>query len=251
MHALGSARKDAFSVKGAGGTSEVDLDDFDEVYHQMLVVEDIDGAEPEIVGGYRFYCQEQGAVRALDMDRLFYLDKFYQNRENMPAIELGRSFIIPRAQKQPEVFFALFSGLGVILNLFDNAQFFFGKITMYPDNPYNGEVMNFLNTFHKDTDEVISPRIPYLVDSPEGFSQESYTAAFRRVRNHLPEILKIYLRLTEPRYALVSGASSNEEFGEGIFEAAFRIYIPAIEEMWRRKFLYDSSWVTSAKDTIL
>ncbi len=247
VYAIGSARKAAFSVKGAGGGSEVDLDDFDEVYHQMFLVDRSSAGKPEIVGGYRFYCQEPDSIRPLDMNRLFNLEKFYQDPMNMPAIELGRSFITPRFQKQPEVFYALFSGLGVILNLFDAARFFFGKITFYPANPWNGEVMGFLSKYHRDSLEQIIPRNPYIMESSQDTPFDNYTSAFKKVREHMPEILKIYLRFTEPKYALISGASANEDFGEGIVEAAFRIYIPAISDMWLKKFFYASVWVREKK----
>ncbi len=251
VYALGAARKTAFSVKGAGGGSDVDLDDFDDIYHQMFIVEFSDEMVPEIVGGYRFFPQEIGAVRSLDMDRLFNLDEFYRKPENMPAIELGRSFIIPRVQKQADVFFALFSGLGMILNLCHEARYFFGKITFYPSNHYNGAVLSFLQNFHNDTLGEIVPRKSVHMQSSVKFGHDDYASALKKVRQHMPEILRIYLRFTEPRFAVVSGAAENEDFGEGIIEVAFRIYIPAIGDMWRKRFLYSSRNIGERRAEIL
>jgi len=238
LHALGTARKLAFAGKGAGGQESIDIDDFDDIYHQMMVVEWDQGRIPEIVGGYRFYFQQYGAVQTLDMERLFNMDEFYRRKENMPAIELGRSFIIPRLQKQSDVFSALLSGLGIILNLCHEAQVFFGKITFYPGNPRNGDVLNFLQTYHGESPRQMYPRQEETLASSLDFSHLSYQAALKQVRGYMPEILRIYLRFTEPQYALVSGAAKNEEFGKGILEAAFRIIIPAIGEIWRKRFLY-------------
>ena len=241
---IGRARKASFSEKGAGGSGKLDLDSFDEVYHHMCVLEKTGSASYDLVGGYRFYMQDEKDVQPLDMDRLYDCSSFYQDSRNMPALELGRSFIIPRAQKQADVFSALFSGLGLILNLCSHAKWFFGKITFYPDNPHNGDVLKFLRQYHGDADHEIMPRKPLEVPGHIDFAGRSYQQALRMVRSWMPEILRIYLRFTEPKYALVSPPAANEAFGPGIFEAAFRIYTPAIGDAWRQKFLKPTEHLT-------
>ncbi len=234
---IGRARKQSFSEKGAGGNGALDLDSFDEIYNQMCVIERTCDGSYEIIGGYRFYLQTEHDLQSLDMDRLFDCSSFYKNSGNMPALELGRSFIVPRAQKQADVFSALFSGLGLILNLYSQAQWFFGKITFYPDNQHNGAVLQFLRKFHGDVHQEIHPRSELSLQESLDFSSLSYYQALRKVRSWMPEILRIYLRFTEPKYALVSPPAANEAFGDGIFEAAFRIFIPAIGDVWQKKFL--------------
>ncbi len=237
IYELGRQRKKAFGEKGAGGNALIDLDVYDDSYHQMLVL--LNTSEKyEIIAGYRFFIHTPEDRKELDMERLFDMSKFFSKSENLPAIELGRSFIIPKYQKQPSVFSALFSGLGVILQLNRESRFYFGKITFYPSNPHNTQVLQFLKHYHPDTKEDIVPKYEIPVpDNPE-MAAMGYRNALKLVRGFMPEILKIYLRTTEPRYAVVSGSSRNDAFGPGIIETAFRISIPNITAFWKHQF-YD------------
>jgi GNAT acetyltransferase-like protein len=235
IEAIGMMRKAAFSEKGAGGSSDLDLDPFDEYYHQMFVMK-IDTAE--MVAGYRFFVHEQGTLVKLDMDRLFNLDNLLGENENLPAVELGRSFVVPKYQKYGVVFFSLFSGLGIIVDLFPNTKYLFGKITFYPGNEHNGDVLRFMELYHPDKSQAVFSRKDIHIEPIIDFSGLSYIKAFRKVRNYMPEILKIYLKLARPEHAVVSGTSPNPEFGEGIMETAFRINFPEIAEFWKKRFVY-------------
>jgi hypothetical protein len=238
MRMIGLMRKQAFWEKGAGGAGELDLDEFDRHYHQMFVIKQ---GTRELVAGYRFFVHSRDESPALDMARLFCLDRLFADDQALPSVELGRSFVIPPYQKNGTVFFALFSGLGVIVNLFPETRYLLGKITFYPDNPHNGEVLAFLNRYHPDTAGLISPRSQHTIPSSIDFSGMSYRKALKLVARHMPEILKIYLKITEPRFAVVSGCSANPEFGEGIAETAFRISYPAVTDFWRRRFIRPTS----------
>lgn len=235
IHAIGRMRKAAFAEKGAGGENDLDLDPFDDQYHQMFVIKT---DTMEMAAGYRFFIHKESDTCKLDMDRLFNLDRMLSTKSNLPSIELGRSFIIPKYQKNGVVFYSLFSGLGVIVNLIPETKYLFGKITFYPGNEHNGDVLRFLELYHPDQHNLISSRNDVHIPSSMDFTGLSYVKALRRVKDHMPEILKIYLKLTSPEHALVSGTSPNPEFGKGIMETAFRIYYPAIVEFWRKRFIY-------------
>ncbi len=238
MRLIGLMRKQAFCEKGAGGAGELDLDQFDRQYHQMFVMK---RGTRELVAGYRFFVHCRDNSPALDMARLFCLERLFSDDQALPSVELGRSFIIPAYQKNGTAFYSLFSGLGVIVNIFPETRYLLGKITFYPDNPHNGDVLAFLNRYHPDTAGLITPRLRHSFASSLDFSGMSYRKAMKLVVRHMPEILKIYLKLTEPQFAVVSGCSPNPEFGEGITETAFRISYPAVTDFWRRRFITPSS----------
>lgn len=235
IEALGLMRKAAFSEKGAGGTGRLDLDPFDEYYHQMFVMKT---DTMEMVAGYRFFIHRSSETHALDMHRLFTMDKLLGVRNNLPSIELGRSFIIPKYQKFSTVFYSLFSGLGVIVNLVPDTCYLFGKITFYPGNAHNGEVLRFLELYHHDSSSLMSAKEAVHIPTSLDFTGLSYRKALKKVKDYMPEILKIYLKLTSSHYAVVSGTSPNQEFGEGVLETAFRIYYPEITEFWLKRFVY-------------
>ncbi len=234
IEAIGMMRKEAFSEKGAGGDDELDLDPYDEHYHQMFVIK-LDTME--MVAGYRFFVHDSLATKKLDMNRLFDLDKLLGSEKNLPSIELGRSFIVPRYQKQGTIFFSLFSGLGVIVNIFPETKYLFGKITFYPGNRHNGDVLRFMELYHPDHAQAMVSRNDVHIPSEIDFTGLTYKRAYRKVKDYMPEILKIYLKLASPEYAVVSGTAPNPEFGRGIMETAFRIYYPAITECWLNRFV--------------
>lgn len=242
---IGRMRKAAFAEKGAGGNSDLDLDPFDEYYHQMFVIK-VDTAE--MVAGYRFFVHEQDSLVKLDMDRLFNLDKLLGERENLPAVELGRSFVVPEYQKHGVVFFSLFSGLGIIVDLFPDTKYLFGKITFYPGNKHNGDVLRFMELYHPDKSRTVFSRKDVHIEPLIDFSGLSYIKAFRKVKEYMPEILKIYLKLASPEYAVVSGTSPNPEFGVGIMETAFRINFTKITEFWKKRFVYPYVEASKALD---
>lgn len=235
IEAIGLMRKEAFSEKGAGGTGRLDLDPFDEYYHQMFVMKT---NSMEMVAGYRFFIHRSSDTHSLDMHRLFNMDKLLSVKENLPSIELGRSFIIPKYQKYAAVFYSLFSGLGVIVNLVPDTRYLFGKITFYPGNSHNGEVLRFLELYHHDSSSLVSAKEEVHIPTSLDFTGLSYRKALNKVKDYMPEILKIYLKLTSPHYAVVSGTTPNQEFGEGVMETAFRIYYPEITEFWLNRFVY-------------
>jgi len=235
IEAIGMMRKAAFAEKGAGGSSDLDLDPFDEYYHQMFVIK-IDTFE--MVAGYRFFVHEQGSTVNLDMDRLFNLDNLLGENQNLPAVELGRSFVVPKYQKHGVVFFSLFSGLGIIVDLFPETKYLFGKITFYPGNEHNGDVLRFMELYHPDKKQAVFSRKDVHIKPMIDFTGLSYIEAFKKVSHYMPEILKIYLKLTSPEHAVVSGTSPNPEFGEGIMETAFRINFTEITKFWKKRFVY-------------
>jgi len=242
---IGRLRKKAFSKKGAGGRQELDIDAFDQSYNQMFVTRKKRTAgfagsvkEKEIVAGYRFYIHRSSRTVQLDMARLFDIGAFLSTAGNVPSVELGRSFIVPEYQKHSTIFYSLFCGLGIIYLLSREIKYYFGKITFYPANSGNHNVLKFLQLYHQDTENIIVPHNPVPVVSAMSFSGMTYKQAYRKISKDMPEILSIYLKLTDPQFAPVSGSAPNEDFEKGIIETAFRIYIPAVKEFWKERFIY-------------
>src|SRR5690606_9449003 len=134
--------------------------------------------DEEIVGGYRYIlCDKaiQGNEIKLSTAHYFSFDERFLNDYLPVTIELGRSWIQPKfqpANNYRKGLFALdniFDGLGGLIRKYPSVQYFFGKFTMYPS--YAPEARNylleFLNHYFPDTENLVKPLRPLLIDDSE------------------------------------------------------------------------------------
>ena len=237
MQEIGRLREIAFREAGGGTGKSVDIDSYDlgeNPFEQLIVW---DPERLEIVGGYRFIHMNNLEIDASGQvktptSKLFQLSaKFI--KEYLPVtIELGRSFVQPDYQpsKNPRV--GLFSldnlwdGLGAIIKNNPDVEYFFGKITMYPDTDLLARegIMYFLDRFFPDPDRLVYPHNPLELKSDpavfeEIFNQDSYAENYkalqqlvRKQNENIPPLVNAYMNLSPTMKTF--GTSVNPTFGD-------------------------------------
>jgi len=232
---IGRLREIAFRDAGGGTGKAVDLDEFDlsENPFQQLIV--WDPQAEEIIGGYRFMKysdlkrNEKGELDS-PTTHLFRLDDHFLVHFAPHTIELGRSFIQPHYQATFDIRKGMFSldnlwdGLGTLVVQNPKIKYFFGKMTMYPS--YNQDARNylfaFLNLYFPDSDKMVHPKIPAVVENIEHYTQpftgdsydENYKILNRIIREHkenIPPLVNAYMNLSPTMRSF--GAAINAGFG--------------------------------------
>jgi putative hemolysin len=112
---IGRARAITFHAAGEGTGESIDRDSFDDYYRQLVLWD----REREIVaGGYRIGCTDEilphRGIKGLYTSTLFRFDRKFFDRIG-PALELGRSFVLPDYQKDFAPLMLLWKGLGRIV----------------------------------------------------------------------------------------------------------------------------------------
>jgi hypothetical protein len=221
MREIGRLRELTFRAAGGGTGNEVDIDSYDtaeDPYHQLIVW---DPDKEEILGGYRFLIFKKKDGRTCSPDDLAskhlfdFSDKFIT--EYLPhTIELGRAFVQPTYQStslHSKGLFALdnlFDGLGALIIDNPEIEYFFGKVTMYPN--YNQRARNlilyFLEKHFPDNENLVVPKIPLdtKMDREEmgkifiGTNyMEDYKILSQTVRafgENIPPLINAYMNLT-------------------------------------------------------
>ena len=143
MREIGRLREIAFRASGGGTGKSVDIDEYDtmEVPYKQLVVWNPDAQE--IIGGYRYI---HGADVKFDhkgqpilaTSHMFHFSEKFIDGYLPRTLELGRSFVAVEYQASradTKGLFALdnlFDGLAALTVMLPDAEYFFGKMTMYP-----------------------------------------------------------------------------------------------------------------------
>ncbi|KPL22289.1 MAG: hemolysin, partial [Bacteroides sp. SM1_62] len=233
---IGRLRELTFRAAGGGTGKSVDIDDFDtmEDPYKQLIVWDPD--QEEILGGYRFHLcdmEKTDCGRAtLATEKLFHFsDKFRQ--EYIPdLIELGRSFVQPAYQstsRHGKGLYALdnlWDGLGTLVIDYPSKQFFFGKVTMYPN--YNQRARNlilyFLEKHFPDNEGLVTPKIPLETNMDREemktiFSGRTYmedykilSQSVRAFGENIPPLINAYMNLSPSLKTF--GTVINPSFGD-------------------------------------
>ena len=112
LHEIGRCRELTFRLANEGTGKALDLDRFDGTYDHLVVWHRDDRA---LVGAYRLGPADRLVERegpgALYVHELFALAPAFFDRLH-PALELGRSFVVPRYQRSSEALPALWRGIG-------------------------------------------------------------------------------------------------------------------------------------------
>lgn len=249
MREIGRLREISFASSGGGTGNEVDIDELDTCefnYDQLIVWSPED---EEILGGYRFInCSKfQGDLKNLDISTKHYFkfsEKFVS--DFLPnTIELGRSWVQPAYQPSATNRKGLFTldnlwdGLGALIVLNPEVQFFFGKVTMYTD--YNKEardiLLSFMNYYFPDKENLVSPilPLPILHENKEFIEQlkdKSYKEGHRilgeklkELKERIPPLINSYMNLSDTMKTF--GTASNPDFG-GVEETGILVTIKDI-----------------------
>ncbi|OJV50396.1 MAG: hemolysin [Bacteroidetes bacterium 43-16] len=235
---IGRLRELAFRDSGGGTGLACDLDDYDRGDHayQQLIVWDPDAKE--IIGGYR-YIKCKDAIDAegnIHLSTTHYFDFSEQFvKDYLPTtIELGRSFVQPKYQGKEGGKKALFSldnlwdGLGALVVLNPDIEYFFGKVTMYKsfDLVARDHILAFMRSRFPDKDGLLSSK-PELLESVKtevaGFLREiehmDYKAAYNTLSNYVrsrgeavPPLINSYMGLSSTMRTF--DTANNPDFGD-------------------------------------
>lgn len=250
MQEIGRLREWSFRGAGGGTGEPVDIDahDTDQTafYEQLIVWSE---AEEEIVGGYRFIlCNKAiGADGSVNLSTAHYFnfsDEFIN--DYLPyTIELGRSWVQPAFQPGVGNRRGLYSldnlwdGLGALVHLYPEMQYFFGKVTMYPH--YNTEardlLMAFMQHYFPDMKRLVWPIHPLQhAHDMAAFKQmfvgldykEGHRVLNQKVRQlgeNIPPLINSYMNLSPTMLAF--GTCVNPDFG-GVEETGILVNIEHI-----------------------
>ena len=271
MREIGRLREISFREAGGGTGLDCDIDDFDtrdeHFFYQLIVWNPIDKA---IMGGYRFLLCDglpvdaNGQVDTPTSELFLYSEKFV--KEYLPdTIELGRSFVQPNYQPTKSLSKGLYSldnlwdGLGSLLDIYPEAKYYFGKVTMYPklDRTARDMILYFIQKHFPDKEHLVTVRpeldLPILSDREWLASvfcndnyRDDYKTLVKEVRERgaaVPPLVNAYMNLSSTLRSF--GTALNPGFGKveetGILVTVADIY----EEKVQRHMVYDKNEVPS------
>lgn len=162
---LGRLRQLAFRAVGEGTDEPRDLDRFDTLYSHLLVWDDADQA---IVGAYRVGRVDKLLAAegrsALYTHTLFDIGEGFFAQIGDGALELGRSFIQPRYQRDATGLLLLWKGIGAFIASHPQYRYLFGPCSVSHDySPMSRHLMlRYLHREHgaPELARHIAPRVP-------------------------------------------------------------------------------------------
>jgi hypothetical protein len=271
MREVGRLREETFRDAGGGTGRSIDIDEYDiadKPFVQLIVWAPVD---KEIVGGYRFIhgknipCNKNGELNSATAELFNFSDHFI--RDYLPiSIELGRSFV--QTEYQPTVNLKkgmysldnLWDGLGAMIIDNSDIQYFFGKMTMYPD--YNRVardiILYFLKTYFPDNERLMTPKEAVILETDENYLKsiftgsdykENYKMLVHEIRGHnegIPPLVNAYMNLSPTMSTF--GTAINHGFGD-VEETGILIKIPDIYPLKKERHLKTymrrfSSWTS-------
>ncbi len=234
MQEIGRLREIAFRNAGGGTGQAVDIDEYDicnPPFEQLLVWNPL---AREIVSSYRYILgknirvDNNNNVQSPVGELFHFSEKFIQ--EYLPkSIELGRSFVQPKYQASRKGIFALdniWDGLGALLCMSPEIEYFYGKMTMYKS--YNklarDLILFFLQKHFSPKENLIQPIKPLNLYHKKNLLasilladkfEDDYKILVRETNNlqcKIPPLVNIYMGLSPTMQFF--GTSDNEEFGD-------------------------------------
>lgn len=269
MREIGRLREISFRDSGGGTGLDCDIDVFDtrdeNFFEQLIVWNPIDKA---IVGGYRFLLCDQlpvddnGQVDTPTSELFLYSEKFV--KEYLPStLELGRSFVQPDYQPSKSLSKGLYSldnlwdGLGSLRDLYPTAEYYFGKVTMYPqlDRTARDMILYFIQKHFPDKENLVAPKpelnLPIKTDPAELEAiftgenyQENYKILVKHVRERgaaVPPLVNAYMSLSPTLRSF--GTALNPGFGSVEETGMLLTMSDMFEEKAQRHMTYDKNEV--------
>lgn len=238
---IGRQREIMFSLVGGGTNKDCDIDDYDNLYSQIVVW---DPKEFEIVGGYRFIVGKP--IKTGAVSRLYNLN--FTPKELGNTIELGRSFVNFFSKKRMRGLDLLWFGLGYLIKKYKN-EYFIGKVTLYPKRLGQESIdiiMNFLEKEFPSFDNSLTPKPGFkfkFTSSPKIkniFNGESFKDNFNKLRIELKNrnktiepLLNSYLKLS--LYTQFKGGVKNVFFGN-VLEVLLLVPVQKVNEEVIQKY---------------
>ncbi len=267
MREIGRLREISFRNAGGGTGLDCDIDEFDmreeHFFYQLIVWNPTDKV---IMGGYRFLLcdglpvDKDGQVDTPTSELFLYSERFV--KDYLPdTIELGRSFVQPDYQPTKNLSKGLYSldnlwdGLGSLIDIYPEAKYYFGKVTMYPqlERTARDMILYFIQKHFPDKDNLVTVRpeldLPILTDREwlaSLFCSDNYCDDYKTlvklVRERgaaVPPLVNAYMNLSSTLRSF--GTALNPGFGK-VEETGILVTIADIyEEKVNRHMIYDKN----------
>ncbi len=251
LNEIGRLRELSFRSAGGGTKKSLDLDQYDindHCYEQLIVWSPED---EEVIGGYRFIdcakilTDNEDDFIPMSTSHYFSFSKEFREEYLPKTIELGRSWVQPNYQPSVNPRKGLYAldniwdGLAVLTVVYPNLEYFFGKVTMYPDYDLESRdfLLYFLHHYFPDPDNLAKSRYPIDQKSNQakfkellnGYDfKEGFKVLNQYVRSRgaiIPPLMNIYMHLSPTMRTF--GTAKNPDFG-GVEETAILLKIKDI-----------------------
>lgn len=169
MKAIARLREETFRAVGEGTGLAEDTDAYDAYYRQMVLWH---VRNREIVGAYRLGFGPEIVASHGGLPG-FYSYSLYSYRERAAGLlersmELGRSFIVQKYQREVHPLRLLLTGLGVSATMSPELLFFSGPVSISSDMPlfYRSLIVKYFEQNYRipDADGVALPKHPFVSD---------------------------------------------------------------------------------------
>ena len=163
MHEVARLREETFRAVGEGTGLPLDTDVFDQSMHHLILWNRTDG---ELAGAYRIgICSEMMKEKGAEALYSNTLVKYAQDQLSFlnQCVELGRSFVVAKYQRQVLPLKLLFSGLLQVPVLFKQVKYYLGLVSIsewYPDF-YQSLIVDFLLKFAAWDKHLATPTHPF------------------------------------------------------------------------------------------
>ena len=213
LREIGRLREITFRAAGEGTGRDLDTDDFDDAYHQIILWH---RDKREIVGCYRLALSdvitETAGLTALYTRTLFRFDERFLGHLPGAAVELGRSFVRPEYQRAFAPLLLLWRGVLAFLAKHPRYTVLFGPVSISHDFRAASRdiLLAYLRArcFDRGLAKWVSPRLPpkrqHFVEwrSPEYAdflaSETDVNDALAEIeegRREMPVLIRQYLKL--------------------------------------------------------
>ena len=179
MKEIGRLREITFRAVGEGSNKDLDLDEYDIYYHQLILW---DREAKQIAGGYRLGLGKE-IVEKYGVDGFYTSSLFKMDEAISPVleatIELGRSYVINEYQQKRLPLFLLWKGIMHVLVNNPDFRYIIGPVSISNDysqvgkslivqfikkHYYNHELAQFIKPSKKFKESVLNEDLTSLVD---------------------------------------------------------------------------------------
>ncbi|MFO0840068.1 MAG: GNAT family N-acyltransferase [Phycisphaerae bacterium] len=237
---IGRLREETFRLVGEGTGKEIDLDRFDQHYLHLFAW---DQGERRIVGAYRLGRTDELLARfgprGLYTSTLFdFHPRLFE--QISPALEMGRSFVVPEHQRDFAPLMLLWKGIGRFVTAHPRYRRIFGAVSISDEfqSMTKQLLVSFLtaHNFNHELAALARPRRPLRRRSVVGVDQRRLATLVSDVadveelvrdleddRRTMPVLLRQYLRLN----ARLLGFNIDPDFGD-VLDGLILIDLPQI-----------------------
>ncbi|MFA7116222.1 MAG: lysophospholipid acyltransferase family protein [Bacteroidales bacterium] len=202
MWELGRKREESFRAAGEGSGKQIDLDVYDNYYYHLILW---DKKRRNLVGAYRLGFGED-IINHYGLDGFYSSTLFnYSNKiknQMSKSVELGRSFINIKYQKDTLALMLLLKGLLYSLVKYPKYNYIFGPVSISSDYPtfYQSMIQFYLNKI-ASTDKykkLIKAKNPFVPD----FQRVNIESLTRLKMGSVERFDRYMMRISDQSYRL-------------------------------------------------